>query len=126
MEAIVLEFVEEGKEKADNIEHRLIQLEKQPGSRELLAEVFRDVHTIKGATGFLGFTKLGALAHTGETLLVRLRDGLLVTNQEIISALLALVDAIREMLSVIETTGKEGERDYAALIATLARLGKAA
>jgi len=126
MEAIVLEFVEEGREKADNIERHLIQLEKHPGSKEILDAIFRDVHSLKGATGFLGFTKLCALAHTGETLLTRLRAGLLVTNHEIISALLALVDAIRETLSVIQSTGKEGEQDYAALIATLIRLGKAA
>ncbi len=126
MNAIVIEFVEEGNEKAEQIEQNLIQLEKNPGSRELLAEVFRALHTIKGATSFLGFTKLCTLAHTGESLLVRLRDGALVTNSEIISALLSLVDAIRESLSDIAATGHEGNREYAALISTLVRLQKAA
>ena len=126
MNAIVLEFVEEGNEKAEQIEQHLIQLEKNPGSKELLAEVFRALHTIKGATSFLGFTKLCTLAHTGESLLVRLRDGTLVTNPEIISALLSLVDAIRESMSDIAATGQEGKRDYTALMGTLARLQKAA
>jgi two-component system chemotaxis sensor kinase CheA len=126
MNAIVIEFVEEGNEKAEQIEQNLIQLEKNPGSRELLAEVFRALHTIKGATSFLGFTKLCTLAHTGESLLVRLRDGALVTNSEIITALLSLVDAIRESLSDIATTGQEGNREYAALISTLVRLQKPA
>jgi two-component system chemotaxis sensor kinase CheA len=125
MNAIVIEFVEEGNEKAGQIEQNLIQLEKNPSSRELLAEVFRALHTIKGATSFLGFTKLCTLAHTGESLLVRLRDGALVTNSEIISALLSLVDAIRESLSDIAATGQEGNREYAALIGTLVRLQKA-
>ncbi len=68
MSAIVLEFVEEGNEKADQLEKYLIQLENSPASQELLVEVFRALHTIKGATSFLGFTKLCALAHTGESL----------------------------------------------------------
>jgi two-component system, chemotaxis family, sensor kinase CheA len=124
MSAIVMEFVEEGNEKADQLERHLIMLEKSPGSQELLVEVFRALHTIKGATSFLGFTKLCALAHIGEGLLARLRDGSLATNQEIITALLSLVDAIREMLANIAATGKEGSGDYRALEATLTRLQK--
>ena len=126
MDGIVIEFVEEGNEKTNELERDLIELEKNPGSKELLAEAFRALHTIKGATSFLGFTKLCALAHTGESLLARLRDGALVTNQEITSALLSLVDAIREILSEIAATGKEGTTDYTALVNTLTRLQKAA
>jgi len=47
MDAIVIEFVEEGNEKADQLERQLILLEKSPGSQELLGEVFRALHTIK-------------------------------------------------------------------------------
>ena len=126
MSAIVMEFVEEGKEKADQLERQLILLEKSPDSQEVLVEVFRALHTIKGATSFLGFTKLCALAHTGESLLSRLRDGALMANQEITTALLSLVDAIREMLAVIAATGKEGNGDYRALVETLTRLQKPA
>jgi two-component system chemotaxis sensor kinase CheA len=124
MSEIVLEFVEEGNEKADNLERHLIQLEKFPASQELLTEAFRSLHTIKGATGFLGFTKLCTLAHAGESMLARLRDGTLGANQEIITALLSLVDAIREMLSDIAASGQEGNREYPALIGTLTRLQK--
>ena len=124
MSAIVLEFVDEGNEKADQLEQYLIQLENSPSSQELLVEVFRALHTIKGATSFLGFTKLCALAHTGESLLGRLRDGALLINHEIITALLSLVDAIREMLSDIAATGQEGNREYAALTCTLNGLQK--
>jgi two-component system chemotaxis sensor kinase CheA len=124
MSAIVLEFVEEGNEKADQLERYLIQLESSPGSQELLVEVFRALHTIKGATSFLGFTKLCTLAHTGEGLLGRLRDGALLINHEIVTALLSLVDAIREMLSDIAATGHEGNREYTALTSTLNGLQK--
>jgi two-component system, chemotaxis family, sensor kinase CheA len=126
LNASVMVFVEEGNEKADELERHLILLEKSPASQELLVEVFRALHTIKGATSFLGFTKLGALAHNGESLLARLRDGKLLINQEITTALLALVDAIREMLADIAVTGMEGNREYAGLTDTLTRLQKAA
>jgi two-component system chemotaxis sensor kinase CheA len=124
MSAIVIEFVEEGNEKADQLERQLILLEKSPGSQDVLVEVFRALHTIKGATSFLGFTKLCALAHTGESLLARLRDGTLATNPEIITVLLSLVDAIREMLSDIAATGQEGNREYTALLSALNGLQK--
>jgi two-component system, chemotaxis family, sensor kinase CheA len=124
MDAIIVEFVQEGNEKADQVERHLIQLERNPGSRELLTEIFRAMHSIKGATSFLGFTKLCTLAHTGESLLARLRDGALATGPEITSALLSLVDAIRELLSEIAATGREGVGDYTSLISTLTRLQK--
>jgi two-component system chemotaxis sensor kinase CheA len=124
MEAIVIEFVEEGNERADQLERELILLEKSPSSTASLDEVFRALHSIKGATSFLGFSKLCALAHAGETLLARLRDGTLITNEQIITVLLSLVDAIREMLSDIAATGQEGNRQYTALLNTLNELQK--
>jgi two-component system chemotaxis sensor kinase CheA len=124
MDAIIAEFVQEGNDKADQVEKHLIQLEKNPTSRELLSDVFRAMHSIKGATSFLGFAKLCSLTHTGESLLTCLRDGDLLTSTEITSALLSLVDAIRKLLSEIEATGKEGNGDYTALVNTLTLLQK--
>ena len=126
MEAIVNEFLAESNENLDQLDRDLVDLELNPGSRELLARVFRTVHSIKGATGFLGFTKLGAVAHAGESLLSSLRDGVLVLNPEITSGLLSLVDAIRKMLSEIGETGHEGEADHTALIDSLTKLQKGA
>src|ERR1700724_1999365 len=105
MDAIVSEFVHEGNDKADPVERHVLQLEKNPASRESITEVFRAMHSIKGAAGFLGFTKLSSLTHTGENLLVRLRDGGIVANGEITTTLLSLVDAIRTIMSEIEGTG---------------------
>ena len=126
MDAIVSEFVQEGNDKADNVERHVLQMEKDPSSRESITEVFRAMHSIKGAAAFLGFTKLCTLAHNGENLLVRLRDEGMVANGEITSALLSLVDAIRTILSEIEVTGREGAGDCKALINTLTRLQKSA
>ncbi len=68
------------------------------------------------------FSKLGAIAHASENLLGRLRDGELLLDEEITSALLESVDAIREILANIERTGQEGDRDNRALNDKLTRL----
>jgi two-component system, chemotaxis family, sensor kinase CheA len=119
---IVREFLVEVNENLDTLDRELIRLEKDPHNRATLASVFRTIHTIKGTCGFLGFTKLEAVAHVGENLLSKLRDGELVLNPEITTALLRTVDAVRQMLQSIEAIGNEGERDDEELIVMLARV----
>jgi len=72
---IVREFLVESSENLDLLDRELINLEKDPGNRGMLASIFRTIHTIKGTCGFLGFTKLESVAHVGENLLSKLRDG---------------------------------------------------
>jgi two-component system chemotaxis sensor kinase CheA len=122
---IVKDFLVESYENLDRLDRELVGLEKNPDDRDALASIFRTIHTIKGTCGFLSFNKLEAVAHVGENLLTRLRDRLLTLTPEITTALLSLVDSIRQMLSQIETSGQEGERDDSLLIATLTRLQQA-
>jgi two-component system, chemotaxis family, sensor kinase CheA len=122
VDEIVREFLIETNENLDRLDRNLVELEKSPHDQELLADIFRTIHTIKGTTGFLGFYHLGAVAHAGENLLSSLRDGLLVLNPEITTGLLAMADAIREMLKLIESTGADGQNKYPELIAVLASL----
>jgi len=119
---IVKDFLVESYENLDRLDRDLVGLEKNPRDREALAGVFRTIHTIKGTCGFLGFAKLEKVAHVGENLLTRLRDRQLVLNPEITTALLGMVDAVRQMLQEIESTGKDGEIDYPDLRETLTRL----
>ncbi len=123
MNDIVREFLVETNENLAQLDLDLVTLEKEPGERETLARVFRTLHTVKGTAGFLGLGKLQAVAHAGENLLSRLRAGELSFTPEIATALLAVVDAIREVLAALEATGDaEGDADYSGLIATLERL----
>jgi two-component system chemotaxis sensor kinase CheA len=119
---IVKEFLIESYENLDRLDQDLIALEKDPGSPDTLASIFRTIHTIKGTSGFLAFNQLEAVTHVGENLLARLRDGLLALSPEITTALLAMVDAVRQMLGSIEAQGNEGERNDEELIATLTKL----
>lgn len=122
MDDIVKEFIVESTENLDQLDRDLISLEKNSTSKELLGSIFRAVHTVKGTTGFLGFSKLEQVAHAGENLLSRLREGVLVLSPSITSGLLAMVDAVRTMLAAIEKTGSDGDTDYAPLIQFLTQL----
>ncbi len=122
MDDIVKDFLVESNENLDQLDRDLVTLEKDPTAHDVLASIFRTIHTIKGTTGFLGFSRLESVAHVGENLLSSLRDGRLLLNAEITSALLAMVDAVRQMLLNIENTGQEGEGNYTSLIETLTRL----
>jgi two-component system, chemotaxis family, sensor kinase CheA len=119
---IVREFLVESGENLDLLDRELINLEKDPGNRGTLASIFRTIHTIKGTCGFLGFTKLESVAHVGENLLSKLRDGELALDPEMTTALLAMVDAIRQMLASVEAVGNEGERNDHELIQSLTKL----
>src|SRR5437899_4312466 len=121
-EYIVKDFLAESYENLDRLDRDLVGLEKNPKDKDALAGVFRTIHTIKGTCGFLGFNKLEKVAHVGENLLTRLRDGQLTLNPEIITALLGMLDAIRQMLKEIESTGQDGAVDYPELMETLSRL----
>jgi two-component system chemotaxis sensor kinase CheA len=119
------EFIAESQEGLDRMERCLTELESRPEDGELVGEIFRAVHTIKGTTGFLGFDRLEKLAHAGEHLLSALRDGKVEVTSELISGLLRLMDGLRAILILIEETGGEGARfsdEDGELIAELAAL----
>src|SRR6516225_2100553 len=122
MNEVIREFLIETHENLAQLDIDLVTLEKDPTERETLSRAFRTLHTVKGTAGFLGLAKLQAVAHASETLLSRLRAGELLFNAEIASALLAVVDALRQMLAAVETSADEGSADYSSLIHTLEQL----
>ena len=122
MDDIIKDFLIESTENLDRLDQELVQLESDPASKDLLASIFRTIHTIKGSCGFLGFARLEKVAHAGESLLSRLREHELTLTAEVTSGLLAMVDAVRHMLSEIQSTGNDGENDYPELLETLKKL----
>jgi len=118
------EFLVESGENLDQLDKDLLALEADPGDPQRLASVFRTVHTIKGNSGFFGFSKLGALAHSGEHLLGKLRDGKLRLDDRVAGTLYSMVDAVRTILGSIEATGNEGDHDYRDLSRTLAAVAE--
>ena len=103
MDDVVKEFLVESYENLDEMDRDLVELEQNPKPEDI-ARIFRTLHTIKGTCGFLGFSRLESVAHASENLLSKLRDGELKVNADIATALLATVDAIRNMICLLYTS----------------------
>jgi two-component system chemotaxis sensor kinase CheA len=116
---IVGEFLMESHENLDQIDRDLVDLEQEPNSRDLISRIFRAIHTIKGTSGFLAFSRLETLAHAGESLLSRLRDGVQPVTPDTITTLLATIDGVRSLLAAIEQTGTEGDVDVDSIISSV-------
>lgn len=118
---IIAEFLVESHENLDQLDRDLVELEREPGSRELLSSIFRTIHTIKGTSGFLAFNRLEALTHVGENLLSRLRDGQMEMTPPVAQSLLTMVDTVRALLDSVEATGKDeaAEVDVDTVVAVL-------
>ncbi len=108
MDEIIDEFVVESEESLESLDQMFVALEKDPGNKDLLNEIFRCAHTIKGASGFLGFQRLVEVAHVTEDVLNKLRKGELVLTPDVMDAVLKAMDIIKEMLGNIKTTREEG------------------
>ena len=125
MDEIVAEFLIESYESLDRLDRDLLALERDPQSREVLASIFRTMHTIKGTCGFLGFLKLERIAHAAESFLAGARDGSLTITPQTAGVLLTTGDILRGTLRQIEVTGTDGDDDHDALVAELERLREA-
>src|SRR5437879_6238584 len=108
MDDLLREFLTETSESLDTVDNQLVRFEQDPSDAKILDNIFRLVHTIKGTCGFLGLPRLEALAHAGETLMGKFRDGMPVTA-EAVSLILASIDRIKEILGGLEATEAEPE-----------------
>lgn len=106
---LLKEFLVESAEGLAVITELLPRMEKEPGNTELLASVYRAMHTLKGAACFLHFEKLQKVTHAGENLLEFIKKGQIAINPEVIDTLLGVADLLGSMLNSIETTSKEGD-----------------
>jgi two-component system chemotaxis sensor kinase CheA len=111
-EEMIREFLVESHENLSRLDQDLVELEKHPHDADLLGSIFRTIHTIKGACGFLAFSILEAITHQAETLLSQLRDGKRELTPALVSLILETVDATRKVLAAIETSGKEGAERF--------------
>jgi two-component system chemotaxis sensor kinase CheA len=103
MKEIVDSFIVETKEILEKLDLNLIELENRPEDTELLNEIFRSFHTIKGTSGFLGLDKLTQVTHRCEDILNKLRKGEALLDSDIMDGILSAFDQIKELLANIET-----------------------
>ncbi len=121
MDELLAEFITETNEFLETIDIQLVQLEADPNDSATLNNIFRLVHTIKGTCGFLGLPRLQFVAHAGETLLGKYRDGSLTATPDSVQLVLESIDRIKEIMAGLEATGQEEEGDDSELIGALER-----
>jgi len=114
------DFIVEAREHLETIEPNLLELERNPGNLSLLNDIFRPMHSLKGASGFLGLNAINGLAHKAENILDELRKGNIAVTPEIMDTILSATDLLRTMIENLEQTGVEGVVDTTAVIARIA------
>ncbi|WP_366508877.1 chemotaxis protein CheA [Thermosyntropha sp.] len=111
-------FLEESKEHLENLNQKLLQLEKNHDDMSALNEIFRAAHTLKGMSSTMGFEDLADLTHHMENVLSDLKEGKLEISTPIVDVLFQCLDRIQTIIEQIETTGS-GVSDNSDLIAVL-------
>jgi len=117
MDDIISDFIVEATESLDSLDQKFVELEKNPGDTTLLNDIFRSVHTIKGAAGFLGFNQMVEMAHATEDVLNRLRKGDMVVVPAIMDAILLSIDIIKQLLRNIKDKSDKQENISGAIAA---------
>jgi two-component system chemotaxis sensor kinase CheA len=116
------DFVIEAREHLDVIEPVLLELEQTPNNLELLDQIFRPMHSLKGASGFFSLSHMNQLAYQGESILEELRKGRIRVTPEVTDLILKITDALKEMLDSLQADGTEGEADRHVLVGRIQTL----
>ena len=106
---IFAEFIIEAREHLENIEPSLLELEKSPDDPALLDDIFRLMHSLKGASGFLGLTRINRLTHKAESILDEIRKGKMRLGPEMTDLILLSMDALNAMVENLEQDAIEGD-----------------
>ncbi|MEO8455174.1 MAG: chemotaxis protein CheA [Sphingomicrobium sp.] len=120
MDDLIADFVAECREMLEALGGEIVAWEAQPDDRARLDSIFRFVHTVKGNCGFFEFPRLEALSHAAEDALADVRAGRRVPDEQLVSAVLGIIDRIGEMVAAIEAGEEMPAGDDSALISALA------
>src|ERR1700733_3224639 len=123
MDELLRDFLTETGESLDRVDAELVRFEQEPNNNQILGNIFRLVHTIKGTCGFLALSRLERLTHAAETLMGKFRDGMPVTT-DAVTPILSTLDPIKSILNGIETLEREPDGDDAELIERLGRMAR--
>src|SRR5215475_1355247 len=126
MDDLLQEFLAETAESLAVLDVELVRFERETSDATILSNIFRLMHTIKGTCGFLGLPRLGSVAHAGENILGKFRDGELEVTPYAVTLILKAIDRIRALLSEMEATGAEPAGNDAELIDEINALAEGA
>jgi two-component system chemotaxis sensor kinase CheA len=113
---ILSDFLAESSEMLEALDQHFVKLETEPTNADLLNEIFRAMHSMKGSAGFLGFTHLVEVAHQGESLLNKLRQGEMSVSPFIIDIILEAVDIVKLLHADIRETGEDSHVETALIV----------
>ncbi|MEO5640403.1 MAG: chemotaxis protein CheA [Sphingomicrobium sp.] len=119
MDDLIADFTAECREMLEALGGEIVAWEAEPGDRARLDSIFRFVHTVKGNCGFFDFPRLEALSHAAEDALADVRAGRRVPDGAMVSAVLAIIDRIGDMIAIIEAGELLPEGDDSLLIIAL-------
>lgn len=119
MQEILNDFLTESNEMLEVLDQRFVTLESDPTNTDLLNEIFRAMHSMKGSAGFLGFNHLVDVAHRGENILNKLRQAEMAVSPAIISVILETVDVIKAIMADIKDSGTDSHVPTGAISAKL-------
>lgn len=119
MDDLLTDFVAETREMLEASEGEIIAWEADPADRARLDAIFRFVHTVKGNCGFFDFPQLEKLSHAAEDALAEVRTGRREPDAALVTAVLAIIDRIAEMIDLIEAGEILPDSSDEALIAAL-------
>jgi len=102
MDEIINEFIVEAEEILEQIDPLFVELENKGQDPEIINEIFRGMHTLKGAAGFLGFQNVVDVAHRAETILKKVREGEISISPELTDAILKAVDTLKILIAHIK------------------------
>ena len=113
-------FIQEAKEQLEIITQSLLELEKNPKNQEVINEIFRAAHTLKGSSGMMGFTGIQELTHKMEDVFDSIRKGLMKPSPDLIDILFECVDALEKRINHLEM-GERKEEDFSYLVEKIER-----
>src|ERR1700744_433929 len=125
MDDLLNEFLTETNESLGTLDLELVRFERDSSDATILGNIFRLMHTIKGTCGFLGLPRLEAVAHAGENILGKFRDGELSVTPNAVTLILRCIDHIRTLLAELEAAGSEPEGSDSGLIAEINAIAEA-
>ena len=111
MEELLQDFLLEAGELLSQVDNKLVELEKRPDDKDLLNDIFRGFHTIKGGAGFLNVDNLVALCHKTENLFDKLRNAELNLSPELMDIIMAATGTVRDMFGYLSQHVQPGAAD---------------
>jgi len=112
-------FIDETAEHIQSLSDNIMALENEPEDHDVINEIFRAAHSLKGMAGMMGFKRMQHLTHDMENVFQEVRNDKIKVNGDIIDILFQCLDAIEGYLNIIKETSDEGTNDNEGIIAAL-------